>query len=72
MALNGFSVLLFVSLAPEVLAKIKELSILRFAPSFSDLSFHTMPLKIGLTMTWLPHYIIFQLRKGNEMTGQMS
>ena len=53
----------------------KKLSTLRFAPSFSDSSFHTTPLKIRFTVTyWLQHYItsIFQIKKRNDLPGQKS
>ena len=70
MALNGFNALLLVPHVPEVLAKIKRAILaLHFAPVISGRSFHTMQFKIRFTMTWLSHYIIFQIRKGNKLTG---
>ena len=67
MALDSFSALLFVPPAPEVLAEIK-ISIGQCLLRFSDYSFHTMPFKISF-MTWLSHYIVFQIRKGNKLTS---
>ena len=72
MALNGFSILLFVPTEPEIFAEISELPTLRFTPSFSDWNFHTVPLKIRFIMTWVSHYIMFQKRKESKFTGQKS
>ena len=46
MVLNGFSVLLFVPPAPEVVAEIKRTMYTAFHPPVSDQSFHAVPLKI--------------------------
>ena len=51
MALNGFSAVLFVPLATEVLAKIKRTTYTSFYPLILRVSFHTVPLKIKFTMT---------------------
>ena len=72
MALNGFSVLLFVPPAPDVLTEIKRIIYTAFYPLILRLEISLTPLKIRFTMTWLPHYIIFQITKENLFTGQKS
>ena len=67
MALNGLSVLLFVPPAPEVLAEIKRTIGIAFCSLVLRLELSLNALKIRSTMTWLSHYIILQIRKGNEL-----
>ena len=70
MALNGFSVLLFVPSAPEVVAEIKEL--------FTVHWFYLLILRLELLHNAIKNdiyydtFIIFQIRKESELTGQKS
>ena len=73
MALNEFSVLLLVSAAPEVFAELKGAIYTVFCALILrlKLSHNTIENKVYNDL-WLPHYIIFQIRKRNEWTGQKS
>ena len=71
MALNSFSVLLFVPSAPEVLAEIKRTVYTAFYLLIRQLElFHNaIKNKVYYDLA-IPHYIIFQIRKENVFTGQ--
>ena len=67
MALNGFSVMLFVPAAPEVLAEAKRTIYAAFCLLILQFKLATTTLKIKFTMTyWLLHNIIFQIKKRND------
>ena len=68
MALNGFNVLLFVPAAPVVLAEIKT----AFCPLILRLELSRNAIENIGYCDLRPHYIILQIRKGNELTGQKS
>ena len=70
MALDGVSALVLAALALEVSAEIKITFLHCLLPPCSPISFHTMPFKIRFATTWQTHYIVFQIRKGNKLTGK--
>ena len=69
MALNGFSVLLFVPAAAKILAEKKRTIYFTFCSLLLRLELSYNPNKNKVTMTCLPHYTTFQIRKGKELTG---
>ena len=75
MALNCFSALQFVPTAPKVLAELGTKTLYKaFCPLiFPIRAFTQCHLKLCFSMTWhswLSHFIMFQVRKGNELTDQ--
>ena len=72
MVLNGFSVLLCEPITPEVLAEIKRTIYTAFCPFILRLKLLHNAFEIRFTMTWILQYIMFQIREGNELTGQKS
>ena len=71
MALNGFSVLLFVPPAPEVLEGIKKTVYTAFYLLIfqRELSHNVIENKIYYDLATTLYYF-FQIRKENELTGQ--
>ena len=76
MALNDFSTLQFVPTAPNKLTEIRTATLYKaFCPLIFPIGVFTQcHLKyVSVSMighSWLSHFIIFQMRKGNELTDQ--
>ena len=75
MALNDFSVLLFIPATPKVLAEIKKTIYAAFCPLILrlKLSHNAIKNKVYYDLaTTTVHCTIFQIRKGSKLTGQKS
>ena len=72
MALNCFSVLLFVPSAPEVLVEIKRTIYIAFCPLIAQLEFSHNAIENKVHGDLAKTLYYFQIRKENELTGQKS